>query len=84
MVSNASLKINTKRRQFLHSSGLDRFSFETKLNPEKPDRINIVYRDPITESRMKTPSGRNFLRCRVFFRKDGAKYFTSKGGGVRP
>ena len=52
-----SVATATRRSLFLDSSGLDRFSLETKINPKKPDRIYIIYRDPVTGEEMKTPDG---------------------------
>ncbi len=74
---------NAKRRAFLRSSGLDRFSFETKIRPEKPDGLYIVYRDPITGKKMKNPDGGIYNRCRLFWPKDGPKYLAPKHGGIR-
>lgn len=82
MVAQVSSKMNVQRRVFLKSSGLDRFSLETKLKPDKPDRIYIVYRDPVTNERMKTPNEKPFRRYRIFKPKDGIKYRTRKDGGV--
>jgi len=61
-----SVATATRRRLFLNSSGLDRFCIETLIKPEKPDRVYILYRDPITGEKMKTPDGKTFVRYRFF------------------
>jgi hypothetical protein len=75
-------KMTLLRSRLFRSSGLDQFSFETRLNPEKPDRIYIIYRDPVTDKTMKTPDGRAFRRCKVFMPGGKEVYRTCKGGGL--
>ncbi len=55
MATRKVSKRSLRRRRFLKSSGLDRYSLETKLLEGKPDRICIVYRDPATDKMMKKP-----------------------------
>ena len=53
----------------------------------RSDRISIVYRDPVTKSRMKTPDGSVFRRLRLLdpeYDDKGKliKYRTRKNGGI--
>ena len=81
-VAKASSKLPLQRRMFFKSSGLDPSDFETKRYPEEPYRIYIVYRNPVTDERMKAPNGKTFRRCRILNDKEGVKYRTRKDGGV--
>jgi hypothetical protein len=82
MVAKRSSKIIFQRRMFFKGSGLDPTDFETKRYPERPDRIYIIYPNPVTNERMKAPNGKPFRRCRILNPKDGIKYRTHKDGGV--
>jgi len=81
MVAQVS-NVNVQKRLFLRSSGLDRFSLETKINPKKPDRIYIVYRKPVTNEVMRAPNDKPFCRYRLFKPKDDPKYLSAQKGGI--
>jgi hypothetical protein len=83
MVARNMQKKSLRRYRLLKSSGLDRFSFETKVRPEKQDRIYIIYRDPKKDKIMKTNEGKPFLRCKVYEPGGKEVYRTHKVGGVR-
>jgi hypothetical protein len=75
-----------KRKCFLESSGLDKGDMEICGVKDEPDRISIIYRDPITHDRMTTPDGRLFRRYKmlgtVYAEGKIIKYLTCKNGGV--
>jgi len=55
------------KKSFLAESGLDEGDMELNGVKGRSDRISIVYRDPVTNSRMSTPDGSVFKR---YWRKE--------------
>ena len=83
-----STELSSKKAVFLRRSGLDKYDMEIKQVRGKPNKLSIVYRDPITDQRMKTPDGRTFRRFRLFkpeinHKGEPVKYRTCKNGGIR-
>jgi len=77
--TNWNVAEGTRRRLFFNLSGLEPSSLEVKIDPDEPDRIYIVYRDPITRQVMTTPTAKPFRRCRQFGPKGSRKYHTCIG-----
>ena len=87
MIARKMDKVTSYLSHLFRTSGLDRFSFETLTDPDRPDRIEIVYRDPVTGKRMRTSDGRifrRFLLLKPEIGKNGKKirYRSLKDGGT--
>jgi len=86
MIARNMNKVTSYLSYLFRTSGLDQFSFETLTDPGRPDRIEIVYRNPVTDKRMRTPDGRIFRRILLLkpeIGKNGKKirYLSPKNGG---
>ncbi len=85
--SKQSRAVPTSIKSFLASSGLKKGDMEVRRVESKPDRIYIVYREPNTHDRMRTPDGGVFRRYKLLepqYDKKGKliKYRTCKDGGL--
>ena len=79
--SNGTISVEKRRwlkarNAFLKSSGLDKSDIEIRRSRKRPNSLSIIYRDPLTDQRMKTPDGRIFRRYRAFDSSITPRYLT--------